>query len=83
MRSLSTLFLLGLFCLQPSITRASQIFVEPATGSGVSGSDLDTATQLIKNAISDVSSNQVVDSKDHADFRLRPNLMRLGEAYEL
>jgi len=57
--------------------------VEPATGSGVSGSDLDTATQLIKNAISDVSSNQVVDSKDHADFRLRPNLMRLGEAYEL
>ena len=69
--------------LYSSLASASQIFVEPATGSGVSEGDLDTATQLVKNAIPDVSSNQVVDSPDQADYSLRPNLMRLGQAYEM
>lgn len=71
------------FSLSSSLAFASQVFVEPATGSGVSEGDLDTATQLVRNAVADVSSNQLVASPDEADYSLRPNLMRLGQAYEL
>jgi len=72
-----------LVILQTPLTFANQVFVEPATGSGVSEGDLATATQLVKNSISDVSSDQQVDSKEQSDYSLRPSLMRLGQAYEL
>lgn len=66
-----------------SLALASQVFVEPATGSGVNEGDLDTATQLVRNAVPDVSSNILVESPDQADYSLRPNLMKLGQAYEM
>jgi hypothetical protein len=62
---------------------ASNIFVEPATGSNVTDGELNVATQLVKTAVPDVSSNRVVDSPDQADYYLRPNLLRLGAAFEM
>ena len=62
---------------------ASRVFVEPATGTNVTDGDLGVATQLIRNSVPEVSRNEVVSSPDQADFSLRPNLMRLGAAYEL
>jgi hypothetical protein len=64
-------------------THASQILVEQATGSGVSDSDLTTATTLITQAVGEVSSDTVVSQPDQADFVLRPTLVRLGLAYLL
>lgn len=75
---LFALLMVGLFA---QVALASQVFVEPATGSGVGEGDLDTTTQLVKNAVPSVSSNVVVDSPDQADYSLRPNLMKLGKAY--
>lgn len=62
---------------------ADSVFVETATGSGVSENDLATATTLITTAVGEVSSESVVSQQDQADTTLRPTLVRLGEAYLL
>lgn len=62
---------------------ASRVFVEDATGPGVSRSDLDTTTELIKTSVPEVSSNQVVDQPERADYYLQPRLLKLGSAYLL
>jgi hypothetical protein len=73
--------ILGLLAVTSA--RADSVYVEPATGSGLNEGDLDTATQLVKTAVGDVSSDRVVDQPDQADFNLRPNLLKLGAAYVL
>jgi hypothetical protein len=73
-----------LFVLLLSLNaHAQSVFVEPATGSGVSESDLATTTSLVQTSVSDVSSDSVADSPDKADLSLRPKLMRLGDSYIL
>jgi hypothetical protein len=80
MTRISFLFVL-LLCFTVSQAWADRVYVDNATGSGVSDSDLDTARDLVKGAVPQVSSNTLVDSPDSADFSLRPNLVRLGKAY--
>ena len=62
---------------------AGQVYVEKATGGGVSDADLTNATELVKSAVGDVSSNSVVDQPNQADLILRPKLLHLGAAYIL
>lgn len=76
---LKTLFIVSLFLSFQA--RAEQIFVEPATGTGVSPSDLAAAAELISSAVPGIGSNGVIEQADQADFILRPKLIRLGEAY--
>jgi len=64
-------------------SHASQVYVEPTTGSGISPSDLTAATELISTSVTEVSSNRVVEQAAQADLILRPKLIRLGEAYIL
>jgi hypothetical protein len=66
-----------------TLAKADNIYVERATGSGVSESDLETATELVKGAVPQVSADQVVEQLDQADFTLRPKLLHLGQAYIL
>jgi hypothetical protein len=63
--------------------QAAQVYVAPATGSGVSPSDLATTTELIQSAVPDVSSNTITNDQDKADLILQPRVIRLGEAYIL
>lgn len=63
--------------------QADSVFVELATGSGVSASDLTAATTLVTTAVTEVSSDSVVDQEKDADIILRPTLMRLGQAVVL
>jgi hypothetical protein len=60
---------------------ADQIYVAPATGSGVSPDDLSTATELVQSSVPEVSSNEVINQASRADFVLQPRLIRLGQAY--
>ena len=62
---------------------ASKIFVEKATGSGVSAQELDVATDLVQSQVSDMKSETLVDQMGQADFSLRPKLIRVGSAYIL
>lgn len=72
-----TLLLLGV----ASSAWADQIYVAPATGSGVNGDDLATATELVQSSVSEVSSDTIVNQASRADFVLQPRLVRLGWAY--
>lgn len=77
-------FIVASIILCSTVTaQAAQVYVAPATGSGVSPSDLETATGLIESAVPDVSSNMVINDQDKADFILQPRLIRLGTAYIL
>jgi hypothetical protein len=69
--------------LASSDALADQIYVESATGSAVSANALSTATELIKTAVPSVGSDTVTEQLKQADYRLRPKLLRLGEAYVL
>lgn len=62
---------------------AAQVYVEPATGTGVTDSDLAAATSLIQSSVPEVSSHTVVNQPSGADIVLRPKLLRLGNAYIL
>jgi hypothetical protein len=62
---------------------AAQVYVEAATGSGVSPGDLETATELVKSAVPQVSPESVSEQPNQAAFTLRPRLLRLGQAYVL
>ncbi len=62
---------------------AAEIFVEPARGSGVPQSDLDSATALVQSAVPQVNGNQVTSDQSKADFSLRPDLVKLGKSYVL
>lgn len=77
--------LLPLLALTSAIPplHADTIFVEPASGSGASDSDLDTATTLVKSSVGEVSSHTVINDEDKADLSLRPTLVKLGSAYIL
>jgi hypothetical protein len=73
-----------LLALAPLAARASDtVYVEMASGNGVAESDLATATELVKTAVSEVSSDTVIDQPDKADLTLRPKLLRLGASYIL
>jgi hypothetical protein len=72
-----------LLVLVSSAAQAAQVYVAPATGSGVSPSDLETTTELIQTAVPDVSSNTITNDQDKADLILQPRVVRLGEAYIL
>ena len=78
---------LAVLCLGVAFSCASawadRIYVERASGSGVSNSDLETATELIQGAVPQVSSDQVVSEMSEANLFLRPHLLRLGSAYLL
>jgi hypothetical protein len=63
--------------------QAEDVFVDRATGSGVTDSDLDTTTHLITTSVGEVSSHSVIDEEEKAGLVLRPTLMRLGESYVL
>ncbi len=73
----------ALVILLSSAARAAQVFVEPATGSGVGPSDLETATSLVQAAVPDIGPNSVVSAPDRAEVILRPRLIRLNQAYVL
>ena len=77
----AALICLGVVSSTPAL--ADHIFVQSATGSGVSSADLATATELIKTAVVEVSSHEVVPTPEQADFFLRPTLLKLGAAYVL
>lgn len=62
---------------------AATIFVDQATGSGVTDGDLDTTRALVEHAVGEVGSHEVTEDEDKADFMLRPTLMKLGESYVL
>jgi hypothetical protein len=66
-----------------SFAQAAEIYVEPATGSGVEPSDLATVTQLVKTSVSEVSSDTVTEQVAQSDLVLRPALVRIGQAYIL
>jgi hypothetical protein len=78
--ALSTALLL--MALTPAISQAEEIFVDRATGSGVSDSDLDTATSLVTGSVGEAGMD-ITEREDKADIILRPTLMRLGESYLL
>lgn len=59
---------------------ADQIFVERATGSGVTESELNSATILVRASVTENSSNELLEESGNADFVLKPSLMRLGES---
>jgi hypothetical protein len=71
-----------LFC-GANAARASQFFVEPATGSGVPESDLATTTELIRSAVNTTGKHQTVTDADQAEFTLRPRILKLGQAFLL
>lgn len=76
-------FLISALLFAGTSALASQsIYVEPATGSGSSQSDLDTATALVRSSAGDLGS-ATVDQPDKADLTLRPQLIKLGQAYIL
>jgi hypothetical protein len=60
---------------------ADQIYVAPASGSGVSAEDLATATELVQSSVPEVGSHTVVNQASSADYVLQPRLVRLGLAY--
>jgi hypothetical protein len=60
---------------------ADQIYVAPASGSGVSTEDLATATELVQSSVPEVGSHTVVNQASSADYVLQPRLVRLGLAY--
>lgn len=73
---------MGLLALTISGTAwADQVYVAPATGTGVSSDDLATATELVQSSVGDVSSDTIVNQASRADFVLQPRLIRLGQAY--
>src|SRR4051812_37136852 len=74
--------LLPLFAFS-NLARASQVFVQFATGTGVSASDLETTTQLVQTAVSEVSADTVTNDALKADYQLAPKLIRLGGSYIL
>jgi hypothetical protein len=76
-------FAVLLVSLSSISAQAAQVYVEPASGSGVSASDLTTATDLVSSSVSDVSSDTVVNQASQAEYVLKPKLIRLGEAYVL
>lgn len=84
MRTLTSALVVAfaLVTLGTASARAQDVFVDRATGSGVSDSDLDTATTLVMSSVEEVGATSV-DQENGADTVLRPTLLRLGEAYIL
>jgi hypothetical protein len=60
---------------------ADQIYVAPASGSGVTADDLATATELVQSSVPEVGKHSIVHQASQADFVLQPRLVRLGWAY--
>ncbi len=67
---------------------AGEYFVEKATGSNISSTTLQSATELFKISVSqstpdaknDSDSNRVIEDETKAIIRLRPKLVKLGES---
>lgn len=68
--------------LSSTTSWAEEVFVDRASGSGVSDSDLDTATTLVTGSVGEAGMD-IADHEDKADLTLRPTLMKLGESYIL
>jgi hypothetical protein len=81
MNALGRLCLLTLFFCWGA--HASQVWVEPASGSGVPESDLATTTELVKSAVNATGKHSTVSDADQADFTLRPRLLKLGLSFLL
>ena len=65
----------------PSITLAANFYVmDTVPEEGASKDDARVATRLIKNAVSNRPSDQLVEDEFRADYILQPRLMRLGES---
>ena len=72
---------LGFWFLVIAPAQAATFYVAPVTGSGVSASDLSTATQLVESAVPQSGDHQVVDGVESADYSLQGRLLKLGTSY--
>jgi hypothetical protein len=66
--------------LFPGVALADKVFIELASGPGISDDDLSSFYELIRTSVGQLGHESVGDPKQ-ADVVLRPKLLRLGGAY--
>jgi hypothetical protein len=75
----SSLYFLALLLFSTSAL-ASEVYVERATGTGVSDSDLSSIADLVSSSLP-AQGASITAEKSKASIVLRPKLLKLGQAY--